>query len=309
MTHSGRQGAGAAADAGNPTPEGRNQQGAILGRQVNQQIAYEQRLDPEATLDDLDRETVRRFLAQTALRGWPIAQALENYRLVVRAGGNWRLTNAALLLFGRREVFRRRFGVGIHIFRVAGRKERRGFHHMAHVVAAYRLPVFSAIAEARRIVGSLVESGRSCRDDTEIPAAACQEALLNAVAHRDYEERYREIVIEFHEDRVEFRSPGGVVPPASEDLLREGVRSHASRNPLLVDALVAAGYMRDEGEGIPRIHDEMRKKSLPPPGVSVEHGIFVLRLFKANPDGELAAEPGGGRPSRAFRPSPGEDES
>lgn len=307
MTHSGRQGAGIP-DAGTPTRKERIHQDTILSRQVDQQIAYEQRLDPEATLDDLDREAVRRFVARTALRGWPIAHALENYRLVVRSGRNWRLTNAALLLFGGREIFQRHFGAGIHIFRVAGREERRGFLHMAHVLAAYRLPVFSAIAEARRIIASLVESRRCSGGSTEISAVACQEALLNAVAHRDYENQFREIVIEFHEDRIEFRSPGGVVPPASEELLREGVRSHACRNPLLVDALVAAGYMRDEGEGIPRIHDEMRKNSLPPPGISVEHGNFVIRLFNANPDGELAAEPGGW-PNRAPRPYPGGGES
>lgn len=291
MTYSGRQGAGVAADADTPTLEGQDHQGVILNRQVNQQIAYEQRHDPEATLDDLDGEIVRRFVERTALRGWPIARALENYRLVVRDDRSWRLTNAALLLFGGREISRRRFGVGIHVFRVAGREERRGFHYLAHVLAANHLPVFSAIAETRRIVDSLVKNSRGRGGDAEIPAAACQEALLNAVAHRDYENRYREIVIEFHEDRVEFRSPGGVVPPASEELLREGVRSHACRNPLLVDALVAARYMRDEGEGIPRIHDEMRKKSLPPPEILVEHDIFVIRLFKANRSGDAATKP------------------
>ena len=306
MYRSGRQRAGVAAAADTPAIGGRNHQGTNLSRQVNQQIAYEQRLDPEATLDDLDGEIVRRFVERTARRGWPIAHVLENYGLVVRGDGNRRLTNAALLLFGRREIFRRRFGAGIRVVRVAGRKERRGFGHMAHVLAANRLPVFSAIAEARRIVDSLVGSSHGRGGNTEIPADACQEALLNAVAHRDYEDRHREIVIEFHEDRVEFRSPGGVVPPTSEERLQECVRSHACRNPLLVNALVAAGYMRDDGEGILRIRDEMRENSLPPPEIAVEQGTFIIRLFNGT-GGAGETEPAGR--NRRPRPSGGEDES
>ena len=69
------------------------------------------------------------------------------------------------------------------------------------------------------------------------------------------------------------------------------------------------GVKRDEGEGVARIHTEMRRNSLPPPEIAVEHGIFIIRLFNANPDDELAAEPRSRAPSRAFRPYSGGDES
>ena len=125
----------------------------------------------------------------------------------------------------------------------------------------------------------------------QIPPAAWREALLNAVAHCDYEDENRGVEVWFHEDRVEIRSPGGVVPPASEAMLREGRSTHSARNPVLVRALTDAGFMRDEGEGLARIRDEMAAKSLPPPEIAVEDGIFVIRLFHRSSEGAPVSRP------------------
>ena len=89
---------------------------------------------------------------------------------------------------------------------------------------------------------------------------------------------------------MEVSSPGGVVPPVTEAILRARAPAHASRNPMLVRALAGAGYLRDEGEGIPRMFDERTAKSLPAPEIFVEHGLFVVRLRNAAV-GEAAGEP------------------
>ena len=275
---------------------------------------YEPRFSPDATLDALDLNLVGRFMDRTPLGGRSPVDALRHYELIEHGPRDWRLTNAALLLFGRRAGYRSHPRAGIRLFRVAGTERLPGRHRNVSQLATLEAPVADALRDTLLICPTHIRraerfNGMQFDIHSEIPDFALQEAIVNAVAHRDYEIQGRETEVWFFEDRVEVESPGGVMPPASEAKLREGVRTHSSRNPLLVRALAAAGYMRDEGEGVARIHNEMRKNSLPPPEISVEGGIFVIRLFNANPDGLLAAEPGFRWPSRAFRPYPGKDES
>ena len=275
---------------------------------------YEPRFSPDATLDALDLGLVGRFMERTPLGGRPPVDALRHYGLIEHGPRDWRLTNAALLLFGRRGGYRSHPRAGIRLFRVFGTERRPGRHRNVSQLATLEAPVADALRDALLICPThlrRVERFNGMRFETlsEIPDFALREAIVNAVAHRDYGIQGRETEVWFFEDRVEVENPGGVLPPATEAELREGVRTHSSRNPLLVRTLAAAGYMRDEGEGVARIHNEMRKNSLPPPEIAVEGGIFIIRLFNANPDGVLAAEPGFRWPSRAFRPYSGEDES
>ncbi len=112
----------------------------------------------------------------------------------------------------------------------------------------------------------------------EYPEFAWQEAIVNAFAHRDYEDQTREIEVWFFEDRMEVRSPGEPVPPVTVDLLRKRTPVHASRNPLLVRVLADVGIMREEGEGIPRIFEEMEDSFLQAPEIDLEGGEFKVAL-------------------------------
>jgi ATP-dependent DNA helicase RecG len=116
------------------------------------------------------------------------------------------------------------------------------------------------------------------REMPEYPTLAWQEALVNAIAHRDYNEQGREIEIWFFDNRMEIQSPGDLVPPVTIDQLKNRQRVHASRNPLLVRVLVDVGIMREEGEGIPRIFEEMEESLLRQPEFSMETSTFCIIL-------------------------------
>ena len=282
-------------------------------KQAYQKVGYEQRYSPDATLDALDGEVLRRFIDRTPLQRRPIADALTHYGLAEHGAREWRLTNAALLLFGRRTGFPWHPRAGIRMFRVAGTARRHGRDRNVTQLATIWPPVVAALDDALQIGHTQVRraerlNGMRFEDDPEIPDFAWREAITNAIAHRDYEIQSRETEVWFYEDRMEVTSPGGVAPPATEAMLRERVPAHASRNPMLVRALAAAGYMRDEGEGILRIHEEMAAKALPPPQISVEHGIFTIRLFNGSRDGAVA-EPELTWPSLPSRSAPTGDES
>lgn len=55
-------------------------------------------------------------------------------------------------------------------------------------------------------------------------------------------------------------------------------RQHATRNPRLVRVLVDLGFMRDQGEGIPRMFAEMEALFLPSPSLEATEREFRLTL-------------------------------
>ncbi len=252
-------------------------------KQAYRRVGYESRFHLEAGLESLDQEAVRDFFERTPVGRRPPEEALRHFHLIEASARGWVLTQAALLLFGRRSQFRWHPRAGIRFFRVSGIVRKHGRHRNVTQIANIEPPIARALDEAFLVGQGQVRrrevlNGGIFEDESEYPEFAWKEAIVNAVAHRDYEIAGREIEVWLYDDRLEVTSPGGLVAPASEAALRSGEAMHVSRNPLLVQALVAAAYMRDEGEGIPRMFDEMREQNLPSPEIGVEHGIFSLTL-------------------------------
>jgi ATP-dependent DNA helicase RecG len=87
------------------------------------------------------------------------------------------------------------------------------------------------------------------------------------------------IEIWMFDDRLEIRSPGELVEPVTLNRLLQRERIHASRNPRIVRTLTDFGYMREQGEGIPRIFDAMEQDGLVPPEIRLEaDAVFTLTL-------------------------------
>jgi ATP-dependent DNA helicase RecG len=84
----------------------------------------------------------------------------------------------------------------------------------------------------------------------ELPKEALREALVNAVAHRDYTVRgpIRLFVLE---DRVEVRTPGKPANTVDEEAMRAGV--HVIRSPRIYARLSYAGLTTRAGTGIRRM--------------------------------------------------------
>src|SRR3990172_11395780 len=81
------------------------------------------------------------------------------------------------------------------------------------------------------------------------------------------------------DDRLEIRSKGLLLEHVTLNKLLRRERVHASRNPLLVRVLTDSGYMRETGEGIPRMFDVMEKNGLYPPEISIiAESVFCVTL-------------------------------
>ena len=96
----------------------------------------------------------------------------------------------------------------------------------------------------------------------ELPEVAIREAVVNAVAHRDYFEKGANIMIEIFNNRVEFTNPGGLPKGFPVD---EFGSISLCRNPTIASLLLRTKYIEKMGTGINRIKKVFRDNNLPDP--------------------------------------------
>jgi predicted HTH transcriptional regulator len=112
----------------------------------------------------------------------------------------------------------------------------------------------------------------------EIPEPVIREAIVNAVAHRDYDSTGFVQVIVFA-NRIEVWNPGELPPGITIETMREP-HGPLPRNPLIAEPLFRAGYAEKAGSGIPDMIADCRAAGLPEPDF-VQHGPhFVATLWR-----------------------------
>ncbi|PNV78149.1 MAG: hypothetical protein C0200_02565 [Thermoproteota archaeon] len=110
----------------------------------------------------------------------------------------------------------------------------------------------------------------------EYPIKAVREAIVNALAHRDYSSTSA-VQITLREDSLEVMNPGGLPPQLKpEDLKRE----HPSipRNPRIARVFYLWGFLEEWGSGTTMMTEECRKAGLPDPEFSEEWGFMRVVL-------------------------------
>jgi predicted HTH transcriptional regulator len=123
----------------------------------------------------------------------------------------------------------------------------------------------------------------------EMPPEVVREAIVNAVAHRDYTSNGSVQVMLFA-DRLEIWNPGTLPPTLTLAKLRE---PHGSvpGNPLLAEPLYLTKYIERMGTGTGDMIERCRNAGLPEPEFSLTDG-FVTTL-RRKPDRAYEAVAGG----------------
>ncbi len=142
---------------------------------------------------------------------------------------------------------------------------------------------WEVVGEEMRI-GAVVK-GLEREERTEYPISAVREALVNAVAHRDYRLGGRRIEVRMFSDRMEIVSPGGLPGFITVDNI---VEEHFSRNPRVVSGLYQWGYIEELGLGVDLMIEEMVRAGHPPPKFKDTPYTFTVTLYNVR---ERAPQP------------------
>jgi len=110
----------------------------------------------------------------------------------------------------------------------------------------------------------------------EYPVDGLREALVNAAAHRQYEDAGRKILLEVFADRIVLSSPGLPPKPITLASLRRGKYRPCSRNPVLAQCLSYFHRIEERGSGFRRMRDQMLDHGLDQPLLGTEMGYFQV---------------------------------
>ncbi len=121
-----------------------------------------------------------------------------------------------------------------------------------------------------------IEGGGPRIEKMEIPEVALKEAIINALAHRDYYDKGSRIMVELFTDRLEITNPGGLISTISPKEF--GIKSH-SRNLLLFGLFQRINMVEQVGSGINRIKISLKEAKLPKP-IFRTKGLFTIVLSR-----------------------------
>jgi len=230
--------------------------------------AFDERICADAKMSDIDEEKVRWFLkVAKAVRKYPLKQdtPVENVLIHLDILKGKELTNAAVLLFGKNP---HRFFIQAEVkcLQFSGTEVKKPFVNyqvysgnlfehvdkaVAFVLDAIKFPVIQKAGSTR------------FHRPYEIPEFAIQEAIVNAVTHRNYNNTSGVQVMVFA-DRVEVWNSGSLPPELTVEDLRKPHTSFPA-NPFIANVLYLADYAQRAGSGTIEMIEQCKSQNAPEP--------------------------------------------
>jgi hypothetical protein len=236
-----------------------------------------------ATLTNLSRKRIDWFL-ETARRerGFPLKSNTTTQALLTHLNllDDGKPTNAAVLLFGANpQRFHRT--AETKCMHCHGTEYRRPFASQQ----IYSGDLFDqanqahdfVLAKINRAVGTRALS-ITAPATYELPPDAVSEAIVNAIAHRDYHSN-ASVEVRLFADRLEVWNPGSLPGTLTLDDLRNDHPS-VPCNPLIAESLYLTRYIEKAGSGTQRMIELCREAGLPEPNYELRTGSFVLTLWR-----------------------------
>lgn len=141
-------------------------------------------------------------------------------------------------------------------------------------------PIPAMIDEARRLIFSRIRKralleGFMRREIPEYPDWAYREAVVNAIAHRDYAISGGHVQVRLFSDRLEVQSPGGLFGTVSEQNIEF---EQSTRNHAVVRLLEDFGLVEQRGIGVNRMVRAMLESGLQRPEFRDSLTSFMVSL-------------------------------
>ena len=216
--------------------------------------------------EDLDLKIFEQFKRDIDGKGddW---QFLKDNGLSVKKGKDFFLTKGGVLLFGKNPSVLLSSKFGIKISRFFGNKATfTGAPNFVHRPFTIEGPLITQISLAIDYFREVVKnsppklSGSTFKPSLLIPESAFQEAITNAVVHRNYSIQ-NDIQVRFFDDHIEIESPGTYPGHVTPSNIR---RERFARNPIVQRTLnrFEDAPNLDIGEGVDRMFKVMKQRNL-----------------------------------------------
>jgi len=246
-----------------------------------------------ARVDELDSELIMAVLGKA--HGIERDQLLLNKRITLQDEERMvRPTVAGLLCFSKKpEEHVKSAYIHAAVYR-GTRRHSEDLVHQENISGSIQQQIEAAVAFVDRFMMKPSKKDVGREDFPQYRLGVVLEAIVNAVAHRDYSISGSKIRLFIYEDRLEVLSPGGL----PNTLTLESMRYRQfTRNQLLIsflskmkspreDTLIKGHYIEERGEGVARILDESLEWSGRSPEYSLHDQEVALTIW-ARPKNKL----------------------
>lgn len=219
----------------------------------------------KAKPEDLDQQAIADFRFRWAkksnndsIKSLKVEQLLADAELQTKEG----VTNATLILFGKREALGRLLSQAEVIFEYRN-DETTG---PPQYPKEFRQGFFSFYDELWQLINQRndqqhFQSGLFVWDIPTFNENAIRESILNAISHRDYR-MAGSVFIRQYPHFIEISSPGGLPKGIT---LKNILWAQSPRNRRLAEAFARCGLVERSGQGMNRIFESCIKESKPRP--------------------------------------------
>lgn len=240
----------------------------LKGKGIVGRGAFDERICADSKMKDIDDDKVRWFLGVARSErkfplnpGTPSKDVLTHLNLLKEG----KLTNAAVLLFGK-DPHKFFLQAEVKCVQFFGTEVKKPFTSYK----VYNGNLFEQVDKAVAFVLDILKQAVIQQEHTpqfkrpfEIPVFAIQEAIVNALAHRNYNVTSGVQVMVFS-DRVEVWNSGSLPPELGIEDLKKPHTSYPA-NPLLANALYLADYIQKTGSGTLEMIEQCRTQGAPEP--------------------------------------------
>lgn len=228
---------------------------------------YEDEPVYRSSVDDIDWDFVAEYCKKISYTKSPQEYIRQNNDFIIKHNGREELSGAAVLLFAKnpQRFFQR---ARVRFIRYDGTEAKVGTEMNVIKDEIFEGRILDIVRTSLDFVRSQIKErtrlGKDGRFHTtpEYPEFAWKEIIINAIAHRDYSIKGTDIQIKMFDDRITVESPGTLPGIVRLNNLRT---VHFSRNPKIARFLQEYEYVKEFGEGVDRMFNEMATAGLPDP--------------------------------------------
>ncbi len=225
-----------------------------------------------SSLDDIDMDAVSAYCQKIGYGKTSEEYIQQNKKFIVEVSGRKEMSGAAILLFGKEpQLFFQR--ARVRFIRYEGTEAKVGAEMNVIKDITFEGRILDLVEKTIEYVRSQIKEhtylGPDARfiTEPEYPEFVWKETIVNAIAHRDYSIKGTDIQIKMFDDHITVESPGTLPGIVRLNNMRE---IHFSRNPKIAELLHEYEYVREFGEGIDRMYQEMQQAGLPEPEYRTE---------------------------------------
>lgn len=252
---------------------------------------FDKKLIKNSSINDLDEETYEMFfniIKDESLKNLKNERTKEEILSLINAGeiinGNFHFNNAGMICFCNNinkfdiehEVKMVRFKTDTRLD-IIDKKE--SYENIFRLLEEVR------IFFRRNTREGVVVRGFDGIQVAEYPFEVVREAIINAIAHRDYSIDTSPITFYIYDNRIEIISPGKLLPSVNIENLGHGNPAHRNKNICYI--LSKTQYMEHVGTGIKRMRENMIKEGLEEPEFIEDGTLFKVILWGRDEDFDI----------------------